>query len=74
VLASCVCVCVCVCTLHFCWVLQAVTFHMYIKFCHDAGQVILGVFGVIVEEHHVRKIILYFVNIFSFVIIKFCYL
>jgi hypothetical protein len=46
---------------------------MYIKFYHDAGQFILGVLGVIVEKHHVSKIILYFVNIFSFVIIKFSY-
>jgi hypothetical protein len=67
-------VCVCLCTLHFSWVIQAVTFNMYIEFYHDASQVVLRVLGVIVGQHHVSKIILYFVNIFNFVIIKFCYL
>jgi len=37
-------------------------------------QIIFRVFGVIVEGHHVIIIILYFAYIFTFVMIKFCFL
>jgi len=67
---------VCVCTLRFCWF----TCHELSSFIctllnflyHDTSQVILRVFGVIVEGHHVSISILYFAYIFTFVIIKFC--